>query len=85
MTPSPLYREIPLTKGQVAIVDADNFEWLNQWKSSAGSYPNIIWILRPARQSNDQRLPLGIRFLCTVRSLVFNRETHAKQTIKTHR
>ena len=41
MTPSPLYREIPLTKGQVAIVDADNYEWLNQWKWQAGWRPAI--------------------------------------------
>src|ERR1700692_464610 len=27
-----MYREIPLTKGQVAVVDADLFDWLNQWK-----------------------------------------------------
>ena len=25
-------REIPLTQGKVAIVDAADFEWLNQWK-----------------------------------------------------
>lgn len=31
---TPLYREIPLTKGQVALVDAEDFEWLNQWKWS---------------------------------------------------
>jgi hypothetical protein len=31
---SPLedYRLIPLTQGQFAIVDACNFDWLNQWK-----------------------------------------------------
>ena len=27
-----LYREIPLTRGQLAIVDADNFEWLSKYK-----------------------------------------------------
>jgi hypothetical protein len=31
-TPEPSYREIPLTQGQVAIVDAADFEWLNQHK-----------------------------------------------------
>ena len=37
MTPPPFesYREILLSKGQVAIVDADDYEWLNQWKWSA--------------------------------------------------
>jgi hypothetical protein len=28
----PSYRLIPLTQGQFAIVDAADFEWLNQWK-----------------------------------------------------
>lgn len=32
MTPTPEYCEITLTQGQVAIVDASDFEWLNQWK-----------------------------------------------------
>jgi len=31
-TASPDTREIPLTRGLVAIVDADDYEWLNQWK-----------------------------------------------------
>jgi len=29
-------REIPLTRGLVAMVDADDFDWLNQWKWCAG-------------------------------------------------
>ncbi len=28
----PAYRAIPLTRGQVAIVDAKNYDWLMQWK-----------------------------------------------------
>jgi hypothetical protein len=32
VTPFPSYREIPLTKGQVALVDAADYEWLMQWK-----------------------------------------------------
>jgi hypothetical protein len=33
MTPSQEeYRTIPLTQGQVAIVDAADFDWLNQYK-----------------------------------------------------
>jgi hypothetical protein len=30
-TPEQSYREIPLTQGQVAIVDAADYEWLSQW------------------------------------------------------
>jgi len=29
---SELYREIPLTQGQVTVVDATDYEWLTQWK-----------------------------------------------------
>lgn len=29
---SPSYREIPLTRGQVALVDTADHEWLMQWK-----------------------------------------------------
>ena len=33
MTPlNQSYREIPLTRGQVALVDTADFDWLNQWK-----------------------------------------------------
>lgn len=35
MTPTTEYREIPLTKGQVVIVDAADYEWLSKWKWSA--------------------------------------------------
>lgn len=32
-TPSPeLYREIPLSRRMIAIVDAADYEWINQWK-----------------------------------------------------
>jgi hypothetical protein len=34
-TPSKDYRTIPLTQGQVAIVDADDFEWLSRFNWSA--------------------------------------------------
>lgn len=34
-TPEQSYRTIPLTQGQVAIVDDGDYEWLSQWKWSA--------------------------------------------------
>ncbi len=34
-TPSEDYRTIPLTKEQIAIVDASDYDWLNQWKWTA--------------------------------------------------
>lgn len=35
----PSYRLIPLTQGQNAIVDAADYEWLNQWNWLAHWYP----------------------------------------------
>jgi hypothetical protein len=32
MTPTSEYREIPLSKGQIAIVDASDHEWLSRYK-----------------------------------------------------
>lgn len=43
-----VWREIPLTKGFVAIVDASDFEWLSDYKWHAG--PNgygVTWVPRP--------------------------------------
>src|SRR6266705_3647435 len=34
------YRFIPLTQGQIAIVDAADFDWLNQWNWCAHNHPN---------------------------------------------
>lgn len=36
----PSYRIIPLTRGQVTLVDTADFEWLNQWDWSAVWMPN---------------------------------------------
>ena len=33
--PKPSYRTIPLSKGQVALVDATDYVWLSQWKWAA--------------------------------------------------
>jgi len=31
-TPQELYREIPLTQGQITLVDVSDYEWLMRWK-----------------------------------------------------
>ena len=57
--PTPLellYREIPLTQGQVAIVDAGDYDWLNQWKWCAVSKRHKFYAARnitthPGKQS----------------------------------
>lgn len=35
------FRYIPLTQGQTAIVDVEDFEWLNKWNWYAAYMPNI--------------------------------------------
>lgn len=39
--PATSYRLIPLTQGQFAIVDAADYEWLNQWKWYADWSPGM--------------------------------------------
>ncbi len=51
MTPTTEYREIPLTQGQVAIVDAADYEWLNQWKWYAQRARNVWYAARRKRIS----------------------------------
>ena len=71
-TPSPeLYREIPLSKGQVAVVDAADFDFLNQWKWSAEwqkdsktFYAARVMRIDPNKQRHIymHRLLLGLAF-----------------------
>ena len=39
-------KEIPLTQGQVALVDDDDFEWLMQWKWHAVKWGNVFYAIR---------------------------------------
>jgi hypothetical protein len=50
---SESYREIPLTQGQVAIVDAADYEWLNQWKWCAAWMPSTksFYVVRRPRKA----------------------------------
>lgn len=57
MTPTSEYREIPLTRGQAAIVDAEDFEWLMQWKWQAGKH-RVGW-----RAVRTAKLPMRQSFL----------------------
>ena len=39
-------KEIPLTKGKVALVDDSDFEWLMQWKWSYASTGYAVSMIR---------------------------------------
>jgi hypothetical protein len=46
-TPSDsAYREIPLTQGKVALVDADEYEWVSQWKWCAQKHFKTFYAMR---------------------------------------
>src|SRR6267142_5414725 len=46
----PEYRQIPLTYGYVAIVDAANYEWLMQWKWYAQVRAHTVYAVRSSRR-----------------------------------
>lgn len=48
-------REIPLTQGKVAIVDACDFERLNQWKWYVKRRNEAVWYATRAISTNDER------------------------------
>ena len=57
-------REIQLTQGQVAIVDAQDYEWLMQWNWYVLKRPNAFYAVRQIRKPNGkQRLLLMHRFI----------------------
>jgi hypothetical protein len=46
---APAWRFIILTQGKFAIVDAKNYEWLNQWKWYANKAPNTFYAQRKSK------------------------------------
>lgn len=73
MTPSleSSYAEISLTNGQFAIVDAAEFEWLNQWKWSArqGKY-HPSWYAIRGYQIGKRKEHLGNRTILMHREIL---------------
>lgn len=63
MTPlDSSYREIPLTQGQVALVDAADYEWLMQWKWFAHWSPGTrsFYACRNSKRIDGQRYHIGM-------------------------
>lgn len=48
-------KEIPLTKGQIALVDDGDFEWLNQWKWQAKKSGNHYYAYRTIRKDGIRK------------------------------
>lgn len=51
----PETKEIPLTQGKVAIVDASDYAWLMQWKWSAANCGGIYYAVRSERLEDGKR------------------------------
>jgi len=51
-------REILLTQGKVALVDAEDFEWLNQWKWLAHKHRNTWYVERRGTKENGKRMTI---------------------------
>lgn len=47
-------KTIPLTQGKMAIVDDEDYEWLNQWKWFADRHPNTCYAVRRADGKNHK-------------------------------
>lgn len=45
-------REIPLSRGKVALVDDADYEWLNQWKWYANQYGRTFYAVRSVRRED---------------------------------
>ena len=56
---------IPLTQGKVALVDDEDFEWLNQWKWQASKTRNKFYVIRAGSKHIPRvlmhRLILGLK------------------------
>ena len=49
-------KRIPLTQGQFAVVDDENYEWLNQWKWSATKNGNTFYAARIQTKPKRKRV-----------------------------
>jgi hypothetical protein len=52
------YREVPLTRGQVAIVDAADYESLMQWKWYASLSRGTFYVKREQKRSSGKRMSI---------------------------
>jgi hypothetical protein len=48
-------KEIPLTQGKVALVDDEDYEWLNQWKWCAYKNKNTFYAARHTKTENGKQ------------------------------
>jgi hypothetical protein len=56
----PEYRQIPLSRGLFAIVDAENYEWLMQWKWYAIPSPYTVYVARSSSRIGGKRRTISM-------------------------
>lgn len=59
----PETKEIPLTQGKVAIVDAADYEWLNQWKWSVSPDGRTFYARRTETSPEGKDVPVSMHRL----------------------
>jgi hypothetical protein len=53
-------KEIPLTQGKVALVDDEDFEYLNQWKWYSDRHPNLCYASRRVPLEQGKQTSIGM-------------------------
>jgi len=48
-------KQIPLTQGQVALVDNTDYDWLNQWKWCAQRTRGVFYAVRNSPRKNGKK------------------------------
>jgi hypothetical protein len=56
-------KEIPLTKGYVALVDDEDYEWLSRWKWFAKADHNLVYARRMSHVGEGKRTTIGMHRL----------------------
>jgi len=63
-TPAPVLeapmKEIRLTQGKVALVDDEDYEWLNQWKWNAYRPKGVTWYAKRCVRDSESRRNINV-------------------------
>ncbi len=72
-----MVKKISLTQGKFALVDAEDYEWLNQWKWYAKhSYKNIFYACRIDKKREDNSRPIYKMHRCILKAKKEEKSDH---------
>lgn len=69
----PQTRVIPLTQGKFAIVDAEDYEWLNQYKWYAAKYGTTFYACRSKGRTT---INMHRQIMCAPKGLICDHKNH---------